>query len=241
MTLMLPRTLEPEVMDTAEEAADYDAMDHSAVNRVFVDDFLAALAWVAPDAARPAGDAAKRNTTPKFLDVGTGTALIPIELARRGLPCRITAIDLAGEMLALARQNIAAAGLADVISLEQVDAKGLPYPDAEFDAVISNSIVHHIPVPRGTLAEMCRVLRPGGVLFVRDLLRPETDDAVEHLVRTYAGGETPRQQQLFRQSLHAALTVDEVAALLAELDLPSDWVRPSSDRHWTIAGRRPAG
>ena len=40
---MLPRTLEPEVMDTAEEAADYDAMDHSEVNRVFVDDLLAAV------------------------------------------------------------------------------------------------------------------------------------------------------------------------------------------------------
>jgi ubiquinone/menaquinone biosynthesis C-methylase UbiE len=144
-------------------------------------------------------------------------------------------------MLALARQNVDRAGLADVISLEQVDAKGLPYPGAAFDAVISNSIVHHIPAPLGTLAEMWRVLCPGGVLFVRDLLRPDTDDDVEHLVRTYAGGESPRQQQLFRQSLHAALTVEEVAALLAELHLPSDWVGPSSDRHWTIAGRRPAG
>jgi SAM-dependent methyltransferase len=236
---MLRRTLEPEVMDTAEEAADYDAMDHSTVNRLFVDDFLAVLEG-AHDSARPVGDAAKRNTMPKFLDVGTGTALIPIELARRGLPCRITAIDLAGEMLALARKNVDRAGLADVISLEQVDAKGLHYPDAAFDAVISNSIVHHIPAPLGTLAEMCRVLRPGGLLFVRDLLRPETENFVERLVRTYVGGENPRQQQLFRQSLHAALTVEEVAALLANLGLPADWVRQSSDRHWTIAGRRPA-
>jgi hypothetical protein len=41
---MLPRVLEPEVMDTPEEARDYDAMDHSAVNRVFVADFLAVSA-----------------------------------------------------------------------------------------------------------------------------------------------------------------------------------------------------
>ena len=41
---MLPRTLEPEVMDTAEEAVDYDAMDHGEVNRRFVGDFLRARA-----------------------------------------------------------------------------------------------------------------------------------------------------------------------------------------------------
>jgi ubiquinone/menaquinone biosynthesis C-methylase UbiE len=233
---MLPRTLEPEVMDTAEEAADYDAMDHSTVNRAFVDDFLAA--WSASTDAHPVGDAAKRRTQVQTLDVGTGTALIPIELARRDFPCHITAIDLAAEMLKLAWQNIARAGLEHVIVPALVDAKGLPYPDASFDAVISNSIVHHIPQPHDTLAEMWRVLRPGGVLFVRDLLRPGTDAEVEHLVETYAGIESPRQQQLFRQSLHAALTLAEVRDLLHAPGLPAAWVRQSSDRHWTVSGRR---
>lgn len=235
---MLPRTLEPEVMDTAEEAADYDAMDHSTVNRAFVDDFL--LECNAPHDAHPVGDAAKRKELNRLLDVGTGTALIPIELAQRSFPCRITAIDLAAEMLSLARQNIARAGLEQVITPELVDAKGLPYADAAFDAVISNSIVHHIPQPRDTMAEMWRVLGPGGVLFVRDLLRPETDAEVEHLVAAYAGNESPRQQQLFRQSLHAALTVTEIGELLSDLGLSATWVRQSSDRHWTITGRRVA-
>jgi ubiquinone/menaquinone biosynthesis C-methylase UbiE len=235
---MLPRTLEPEVMDTAEEAADYDAMDHSTVNRAFVDEFLSA--WSALCDAHPAGVAAKPSNPVRMLDVGTGTALIPIELARRDFPCRITAIDLAAEMLKLARQNVARAGLEHVIVPALIDAKGLPYADAAFDAVISNSIVHHIPQPRDTLAEMWRVLRPGGVLFVRDLLRPATDAEVEHLVAAYAGNESPRQQQLFRQSLHAALSVAEIGELLSDLGLPATWVRQSSDRHWTIAGRRVA-
>lgn len=233
---MLPRTLEPEVMDAAEEAADYDSMDHSEVNRVFVDDLLAFVSG-----AHAAGIAAQRDAhegTLQVLDVGTGTALIPIELGRRGAGVHVTAIDLADEMLAIGRRNVAAAGLGDVIRLERVDAKRLPYGDGAFDVVMSNSIVHHIPEPRGTLAEMVRVLRPGGVLFVRDLMRPETSAAVEEIVRTYAGQEHERQQQLFRQSLHAALTVDEVAALLAEIGCPRDWVRASSDRHWTVAGIR---
>jgi SAM-dependent methyltransferase len=232
---MLPRTLEPEVMDTAEEVADYDAMDHATVNRVFVDDFLAA--WGGGSDPHPGGGAAKHSELGRVLDVGTGTALIPIELGRRGVACRVTAIDLAAEMLKLARQNVAAAGLSEVIALELVDAKGLPYGDATFDAVMSNSIVHHIPQPRGTLAEMRRVVKRGGLLFVRDLLRPESSEEVERIVEMYAGRENAHQRQLFRQSLHAALTVDEVRGLLRELSLPEGWARQTSDRHWTLWGR----
>ena len=234
---MLPRTLEPEVMDAAQEAADYDSMDHSEVNRVFVDDLLAFA-----QGADAFGMTAKRDAREgalRVLDVGTGTALIPIELGRRGAGVRVTAIDLADEMLAIGRRNVATAGLADVIQLERVDAKRLPYRDGAFDVVMSNSIVHHIPEPRGTLAEMARVLRSGGVLFVRDLMRPASSAVVELIVRTYAGQGHERQQQLFRQSLHAALTVDEVATMLAEAGLSREWVRASSDRHWTIAGIRP--
>jgi ubiquinone/menaquinone biosynthesis C-methylase UbiE len=231
---MLPRTLEPEVMDTAQEAADYDAMDHSQVNRIFVDDLLAFL----DSTNREQAARTEPTTTLVILDVGTGTALIPIELARRGRPVHITAIDLAQEMLKVGRRNVAAADLGDVISLELVDAKSLPYGDATFDVVMSNSIVHHIPKPGGILAEMTRVLRPGGLLFVRDLARPESAEAVESIVRTYAGSENARQQQLFRQSLHAALTVGEVAFLLESISDLTGQVQQTSDRHWTIAGIR---
>lgn len=214
---MLARVLEPEVMDTAEEAADYDAMDHSTVNRVFVDDFVAAMLR----GLTPTGSGSR------VLDVGTGTALIPIELASRQIGYRITGIDLADEMLKLGRSNVERAGYSDCIRLELVDAKRMPYPDGTFDAVMSNSIVHHIPEPRGAVTEMWRVLRPGGLLFVRDLLRPQTSDEVERIVTTYAGNESPRQQQLFRQSLHAALTVEEVAELLDELKVGTPHGRPA--------------
>src|SRR2546426_9562559 len=93
--VMLARFLEPEVMDTREEAIDYDAMDHSTVNRVFVEDFLAI--W---DGGVP------------LLDVGTGTAQIPIELCRRSAVAQVVAIDLADEMLRVGRDNVNRAGLA---------------------------------------------------------------------------------------------------------------------------------
>ena len=226
---MLPRTLEPEVMDTATEAADYDSMDHSSVNRIFVDDLLSA-AHVAGFGDR----LTSRSERLRVLDVGTGTAQITIEFCQRPVNVDMVAIDLAVEMLLLAEQNIRDAGLHGSILLKHVDAKKLPFGDGEFDWVISNSIVHHIPEPIDCLREMQRVLKPGGLLFVRDLLRPDSSEQVEHLVQTYAGNDNDEQQQLFRQSLHAALTPAEMAELMQSLGWPGSTVEQTSDRHWTM-------
>jgi ubiquinone/menaquinone biosynthesis C-methylase UbiE len=219
---MLPRILEPEVMDSPEEARDYDAMDHAAVNRAFVADFLAA--W---DGANP------------VLDLGTGTAQIPIELCRQSPAARVVAIDLAEHMLALGRDNVRRAGLDDRIRLQRVDAKGVPFGDASFAAVMSNSIVHHIPQPAAVLAEMVRVTAPGGLLFVRDLLRPADEMTLLRLVATYAGGENEHQRQMFADSLHAALTLEEIRQLVAGLGFDPMTVQQTTDRHWTWVARKP--
>ena len=222
---MLPRILEPEVMDTESEAVDYDSMDHAEVNRIFADDFLA---------LSPAGPPGKETTS--VLDVGTGTAQIPIEICRRRADLRLTAIDLAAQMLQLAQRNVIREGLTSQIKLDHVDAKALPYANAMFDTVISNSIIHHIPEPRSSFREVVRVLRPRGVLFVRDLLRPADLETLQSLVARYAGDANRHQQQMFRESLHAALTLAEVGELLCDAKCPAAWVRQTSDRHWTIAG-----
>ncbi|MBI3864017.1 MAG: methyltransferase domain-containing protein [Planctomycetia bacterium] len=223
---MLPRILEPEVMDSAEEAIDYDEMDHSQVNRLFADDLLALC---------PAPAA---GMTRQVLDVGTGTAQIPIEIGCRRADLKITAVDLAAHMLQLAQRNVIRENLSGQIKLEQVDAKGLPYPNATFDVVISNSIVHHIPEPRTVIREMVRVLRPKGTLFVRDLLRPPDIATLDRLVATYAGEANDHQRKMFRESLHAALTLDEARELLRDAGLPADRVTQTSDRHWTIASQQ---
>ena len=229
---MLPRILETEVMGTREEALDYDAMDHSQVNRIFVDDFLSAL----QTAGLGAEDLGNRSEQLTVLDVGTGTAQIPIEFSRRSISCKITAIDFSAEMLKVAARNVAEAGLEQNITLEKIDAKTVPYQNASFAAVISNSIVHHIPKPVHALREMIRVLSPGGVLFVRDLLRPHDRKTLDQLVATYAGDANQHQQQMFRDSLNAALTLSEIRQLLNELDKPVEWVVQTTDRHWTVNG-----
>ncbi len=218
---MLPRVLEPEVMDSLEEAHDYDAMDHSQVNAVFVADFL--TVW---------------NGRVPVLDVGTGTAQILLELCRRAAAVQVVGIDLAEHMLLVGRHNVARAGLTDRVRLEHCDAKQLPYPDSSFGAVISNSIVHHIPEPARVLAEMVRVAAPGGVLFIRDLLRPPDDGTVRRLVASYAGDANAHQRQMFEDSLRAALTLAEIRGLVAGLGYDPEQVRQTTDRHWTWQGVR---
>jgi ubiquinone/menaquinone biosynthesis C-methylase UbiE len=232
---MLDRVLEPEFMDTPEEARDYDSMDHAEVNRRFVDELLAALS------------AYRRLPTannPRFhlLDLGTGTGQIPIEFCRRADWIDVVAIDAAAHMLHLARRNINAAGLSDCIRVEQADAKCLPLAATEFDAVISNSIIHHLPDPILCLKEAQRVCRPGGLLFFRDLMRPQSESELRALVDLYAppagaSQAMDHQRAMLSDSLHAALTLDEIRHLVTELGLPATSVQPTSDRHWTVSTR----
>jgi len=234
---MLLRILEPELMDTPEEALAYDAMDHREVNRRFVDDFLAA--WGVD--ARPPDDAPEAPWI-DLLDLGTGTGRIPIELCRRPDTdrIRVMAVDAAGSMLDQARLNIEIAGLMDRIVLDRVDAKQVRYEAERFDAVISNSLLHHLPEPGAALAEAVRLVKPGGALFFRDLLRPPDDAAVQRLVHQYAGDETAEQQKMFDDSLRAALSLSEVRDLVSALRFDPRQVRTTSDRHWTWFARRPA-
>lgn len=245
---MLPRKLEPEVMDTVEEATDYDSMDHAAVNQLFVIDFLAAIERAAHEVSggltetgsskAPLTSCAALFGVISVLDVGTGTAQIPIELCRRDRRVRVKGVDLAAEMLKVGRKNVEAAKLAERIELELVDAKGLPYPDGSFAAVMSNSIVHHIPEPRFAIGEMVRVCRSGGLIFVRDLLRPESERELERLVAMYAGDSNEHQQLMFHDSLHAALTLAEIRAIVGEFGFERARVTQTSDRHWTWVGRK---
>ncbi len=228
--MKLERILEPEVMDSVQEANEYNDMDHADVNRRFVEDLLA-FAQSRSDLI--AGNEQKLGDV---LDLGTGTALIPIELCRQHASCRVMAVDMAVSMLELARYNLEAKGMTDRITLAQVDAKRLGYDDGAFDVVMSNSIVHHIPEPMSCLSQMVRVTADGGILFVRDLMRPENLKQLEELVQTYAGNETEYSRRLFHDSLHAALSIEEIRELVKSLGFDPLSVQPTSDRHWTWAG-----
>ena len=233
----LSRVLEPEVMDSPAEAQDYDDMDHSEVNQAFVRDLLAATEVLLRE--RDARLSADDDVPPlDVLDLGTGTAQIPIELCRQTDAVRAMACDLSVSMLDVAIMNIDVACLRDRIMLSHIDAKSLPYRDGQFAVVISNRIVHHIPEPSEALREAVRVLAPGGLIFYRDLLRPDDDATVQQLVNTYASGSNDLQRAMFDASLRAALSLDEIRDLVRAINFPPETVQATSDRHWTWTARR---
>lgn len=223
---MLARVLEAEVMETLADARDYDAMDHSEVNRLFVDELLAAAPELSTD------------TQYDVLDLGTGTARIPIELAGRPGICRIMAVDMAVNMLDLCRLNVEIAGRMDRITLDQVDAKQLPYEDNQFDVVMSNSIVHHIPDPVMVIDEAIRVTKPGGLLFFRDLCRPTDEKILADLIDQYGGDTNEHARKLFGDSLRASLNEQEIRDLVVRLGFSPQDAKATTDRHWTWSSRK---
>ena len=217
---MLHRQLEPEVMDAPEDASDYDAMDHSAVNQSFVDDLLV-----------------QGELCGAVLDMGVGTAQIPIEICRRCSACHVLGIDLAENMLQLARHRVMKERLQARLTLERQNAKCMSFANHLFDAVISNSIVHHLAEPQQVFAEAIRVVSTSGLLFFRDLLRPADEATLQRLVTTYVSSETNHAQQLFEDSLRAALMLEEVRAIVVAFGFESKTVQTTSDRHWTWIAR----
>ncbi len=217
----LPRVLELELMDSLELARAYDDIDHAEVNRQFVGDLLDQLPGSGP-----------------VLDLGTGTARIPIELCREEPDVRVIGVDLAQAMLDLAAENVRHSGCDEHITLQQANAKRLPFADGFFPVVISNSLVHHAAVPDLLLREAWRVLADDGLVFMRDLARPIDETALAHLIEVYARDATDTQRQLFDDSLRAALTVEEIQCRVERLGGPRESAQPTSDRHWTWCTRK---
>jgi len=118
----------------------------------------------------------------RVLELGSGPGRLWIENANRiPLGWRIVLSDLSPGMVAEAQANLATAGRS--FQLEQVDAQAIPFPDADFDVVIANHMLYHVPDRARALAEIRRVLRPGGQLYattvgeqhmteLADLVRP---------------------------------------------------------------------
>ncbi len=101
----------------------------------------------------------------RVVDVGTGTGFVAAGLAGRA--AAVVGIDNSPAMLAVAADNLAALGAGNVTLAEgEVDSLGLP--DDYADVAVANMVLHHAPDPAGMLAEMARVVRPGGTIAITD-------------------------------------------------------------------------
>ena len=103
----------------------------------------------------------------RLLDAGCGPGTITLGLAAAVAPGEVVGLELSPAMVEQARALAAERGVANV-RFEVGDVQALPFPDASFDAAFESAVLEHVPDPARAVAELRRVLRPGGVVGLRD-------------------------------------------------------------------------
>jgi ubiquinone/menaquinone biosynthesis C-methylase UbiE len=114
--------------------------------------------------------AASPNPTDEVLDLACGAGHTALAVAPH--VAHVTAVDVTPDMLATAARLVAQRGVSN-IAFERADASALPFADARFDLVTSRLAAHHFADPSRALAEVLRVLKPGGRFVLVDAISPE--------------------------------------------------------------------
>jgi len=171
------------------------------------------------------------------IDLGTGPGTIPIQLAKARPAWHITALDASKEMLKIAAISFKMAGVHDRVTPHLGNAKETGLPDASFDIVFSNNFLHHMPDPVPLWREIKRLIAPGGLVVVRDLLRPESEAAAHRIVDEMAANQPESFRIGYFDSLHSAFLVDEVRNQLEAAGLSSLKVEGVEGRYLDIQGR----
>jgi len=188
----MERTPEPELMDEQEQAAAYAIEDWSESHGKIPGYFRARFPHFAGG---------------RVLDLGCGPADVTVRFAKAFPQVTALGVDGSEAMLAFGRKRVRDEGLESRISLENHYLPDPALEKGEFDAVVSNSLLHHIANPIAFWRTAARCARPGAPVLIVDLLRPPDHATAERLVREHAGGAPPVLERDFIASLHAAYTV----------------------------------
>jgi len=219
----MERVPEPELMDEPDQVLAYAGADFSVPHQDFVSRFGACF----PDASLDGAT---------VIDLGCGPADVTVRFARAYPACRIVGLDAGHNMLQSASRRVVGEGLQSRVAFVLVRLPDYGWLGQRFDAVISNSLLHHLADPLVLWDAIGRCASKDAPILVMDLLRPDDAAGLDALVTRYAAGEPPVLQQDFRNSLMAGYTADEVRDQLSRVGLPLT-VRVVSDRHWIAHGR----
>jgi SAM-dependent methyltransferase len=119
--------------------------------------------------ARVTGEVAAAYPRGKLLEIGSGPGRLAVRLAREAPGMTLTGVDISDAMVERAARRAAGAGLSERVRFKVGDVAAMPLPDGEFDGVVSTLSLHHWPEPTHGLAEIRRVLKPGGEARIYDL------------------------------------------------------------------------
>ncbi len=138
----------------------------------------------------------------QLLDVATGTGDVAIMAARMLHPAKIVGIDISEGMLELGRKKLLNLNLSQQIELQQGDSEAINFPDASFDAVTVAFGVRNFENLEQGLAEMLRVLRPGGKAVILEFSKPKIK-GIQQLYNLYMGLVAPKMGGLFSKNKNA--------------------------------------
>lgn len=218
----MKRIEEPELMTEPGQVEAYGNADFEEPHSNFVKLLGSIL---------PAGTRVRR-----VLDLGCGAGDITIRVAGEFPEAGIDAVDGSEEMLSFARRRAESMpGVKERIRFIRSMAADFD-SGAVYDAIISNSLLHHLPDPGVFWEAVKRLSSPRTFLFAMDLLRPVSEEEARRLVALYAEGEPEILKRDFFNSLLAAFEPDEVRAQLDAAGLMHLKSERTSDRHIIIYG-----
>ena len=126
--------------------------------------------WVTTEESDEIPQLLRLNSTSSVLEIGCGSGGYALHVAEK-IGCNLVGLDINAAGIRNANQLAVTSGLASRAHFEQCDvSKNLPFDGETFDAVFSNDVLCHIPGRAGIMAEISRVLKPGGRMLFSDAL-----------------------------------------------------------------------
>ena len=220
------RIPEPELMEDPEQACAYANADFSEPHSNFIKLFRESFP----------GHAIAGNA----IDLGCGPGDVAIRFARAFPDCEVHGVDGSPAMLEAGKTLLERAP--EIRQRVQLIAGMLPeaaMPLAQYEIVISNSLLHQLHEPQTLWKSVLKYAAPGAAVFIMDLRRPPTIGEAKRLRDTYAGNEPALLQRDYYNSLLAAFEPGEITEQLIAANLGQLVVRPIGDRHVTVFGCMP--
>lgn len=173
----------------------------------------------------------------RMADLGCGPGDIAIRLASALPGWEVTGLDGGPNMLKHAQRRLAREGtLAQRVRFRLAYLPDPSLPARSWDALVSNSLLHHLPDPQVLWASIEQLAAPGAAIQVMDLLRPDSLEQAQSLLDLYSANEPDVLREDFYNSLLAAYTIEEVSDQLARAGLDRLEIETASDRHWIVSG-----